>query len=172
MRKPVIWERRGSSPWSDRSRETSTTWLRDPRAATNPVRPGPRSCRCRGDATGQRHYVASVVVTRKTARSPEGDAGTERAPKSGIYPLPTGPGPVDSDDTLGVRRSVGLNNSRHQRDDNAAINLARWASLGSVGAPVKRGAEHQTESYSAAGDDTRKGSPALVGPNNSARSAA
>ena len=63
-------------------------------------------------------------------------------------------------------------NSSHQRDDNAAINLARWASLGSVGAPVKRGAEHQTESHSAAGDDTRKGSPALAGPNNSVRSAA
>jgi putative transposase len=63
-------------------------------------------------------------------------------------------------------------NSSHQRDDNAAINLARWASLGSVGAPVKRGAEHQTESHSAVGDDTRKGSPALVGPNNSVRSAA
>jgi putative transposase len=62
--------------------------------------------------------------------------------------------------------------SSHQRDDNAAINLARWASLGSVGAPVKRGAEHQTESHSAAGEDTRKGSPASVGPNNSVRSAA
>jgi putative transposase len=59
----------------------------------------------------------------------------------------------------------------YQRDDNAAINLARWASLGSVGAPVKRGAEHQTESHSAAGDDTRKGHPALVGSNNSVRSA-
>ena len=63
-------------------------------------------------------------------------------------------------------------NSSHQRDDNAAINLARWASLGSVGAPEKRGAEHQTGVLSAAGDDTRKGSPALVGPNNSVRSAA
>ena len=62
--------------------------------------------------------------------------------------------------------------SSHQRDDNAAINLARWAGLGSVGAPVKRGAEHQTESHSAAGDDTRKGSPAPVGRNNSVRSAA
>jgi putative transposase len=61
--------------------------------------------------------------------------------------------------------------SSHQRDDNAAINLARWASLGSVGAPVKRGAEHQTESHSAAGDDTRKGGSALVGSNNSVRSA-
>ena len=60
----------------------------------------------------------------------------------------------------------------HQRDDNAAINLARWASLGSVRAPVKRGAEHQTGSHSAAGDDTRKESPTLVGPNNSVRSAA
>jgi putative transposase len=62
--------------------------------------------------------------------------------------------------------------SSHQRDDNAAINLARWASLGSVGAPVKRGAEHRTESHSAAGEDTRKGSPASVGTNNSVRSAA
>jgi putative transposase len=62
--------------------------------------------------------------------------------------------------------------SSHQRDDNAAINLARWASLGSVGAPVKRGAEHQTKSHSAAGDDTRKGSLTPVGPNNSVRSAA
>jgi len=61
--------------------------------------------------------------------------------------------------------------SSHQRDENAAINLARWASLGSVGAPVKRGAEHQTESHSAAGKDTRKGSPTLVGAINSVRSA-
>jgi putative transposase len=49
--------------------------------------------------------------------------------------------------------------SAHQRDDNAAINLARWplgqsGDLGSVGAPVKRGAEHQTEPRSAAGKDT------------------
>jgi putative transposase len=62
--------------------------------------------------------------------------------------------------------------SSHQRDDNAAINLARWASLGSVGAPVKRGAERQTEPRSAVGDDTRKGSLASAGPNNSVRSAA
>ena len=62
--------------------------------------------------------------------------------------------------------------SSHQRDDNAAINLARWASLGSVGAPVKRGAEHQTESHSAAGEGTRKGSPTSVERNNSVRSAA
>jgi putative transposase len=62
--------------------------------------------------------------------------------------------------------------SSHQRDDNAAINLAHWASLGSVGAPVKRGAEHQTESHSAAGEDTRKGGPEPSGSNNSVRSAA
>jgi putative transposase len=62
--------------------------------------------------------------------------------------------------------------SSHQRDDNAAINLARWASLGSVGAPVKRGAERQTEPRSAVGDDTRKGGPTSVGLNNSVRSAA
>jgi putative transposase len=62
-------------------------------------------------------------------------------------------------------------NSTHQRDDNAAINLARWAGLGSVGAPVKRGAEHQTESHSAAREDTRKGTPALVGANNPVRGA-
>ena len=61
--------------------------------------------------------------------------------------------------------------SSHQRDENAALNLARWASLGSVGAPVKRGAEHQTESHSAAGQDTRKGSSTSVGPNNSVRRA-
>jgi putative transposase len=62
--------------------------------------------------------------------------------------------------------------SSHQRDDNAAINLSRWASLGSVGAPVKRGAERQTEPRSAVGDDTRKGGPTSVGLNNSVRSAA
>ena len=63
----------------------------------------------------------------------------------------------------------------HHRDDNAAINLARWTSgrsgdLGGVAAPVKRGAEHQTGSFPAAGDDTRKGGPASVGLNNSVRS--
>jgi len=52
--------------------------------------------------------------------------------------------------------------TEHHRDDNAAINLARLASLGSVRAPVKRGAEHQTEPCSAAGEDTRKGGPAIV----------
>jgi putative transposase len=59
----------------------------------------------------------------------------------------------------------------HQRDDNAAINLARWASLGSVGAPVKRGAKRETGPRSAAGEDTRKGGPASAGLNNSVRSA-
>ncbi|MGA9076901.1 MAG: IS607 family element RNA-guided endonuclease TnpB [Acidimicrobiales bacterium] len=60
----------------------------------------------------------------------------------------------------------------HQRDDNAAINLARWVGLGSVGAPVKRGAEHQTGPRPAAGEDTREGGPATAGLNNSVRSAA
>lgn len=61
--------------------------------------------------------------------------------------------------------------TEHQRDDNAAINLA-CQGLGSVGAPVKCGAEHQTEPRSAVGVDTRKGGLAKAGPNNSARSAA
>jgi putative transposase len=61
--------------------------------------------------------------------------------------------------------------SSHQRDENAAINLARWESLGSVGAPVKRRAEHQTEPPSAAGVDTRKGDPISVGLNNPVRGA-
>jgi putative transposase len=60
----------------------------------------------------------------------------------------------------------------HQRDDNAAVNLARWASLGSVRAPVKRGAECKTGPSPASGDDTRKGSSATAEPNNSVRSAA
>ena len=51
--------------------------------------------------------------------------------------------------------------------------VVRSASLkvGTEG-PVKRGAEHQTESHSAAGDDTQKGDPVSVGSNNSVRSAA
>lgn len=61
--------------------------------------------------------------------------------------------------------------TKHQRDDNAAINLALQG-LGSVGAPMKCGAEHQTGKFSAAGEDTRKGSPATAGRNNSVRSAA
>lgn len=60
----------------------------------------------------------------------------------------------------------------HHRDDNAAINLARLGDLGSVGAPVKRGAEHKTGPRPAAGRDTRKRHLANAGSNNSARSAA
>ena len=64
----------------------------------------------------------------------------------------------------------------HQRDDNAAINLARWPTghpgdLGGVAAPVKRGAEHKTGPCPAAGEDTREGGPAAAGLNNSVRSA-
>jgi putative transposase len=51
--------------------------------------------------------------------------------------------------------------STHQRDDNAAINLARYEErtsvVGPVGAAVKRGADHKTELRSAGGDETRKG---------------
>jgi len=47
--------------------------------------------------------------------------------------------------------------AHHQRDDNAAVNLARWTGdLGSVGAPVKRGAKHKTGPRPAVGDDTPK----------------
>jgi putative transposase len=52
----------------------------------------------------------------------------------------------------------------HQRDDNAAINLARYepltagdSALGPVGAAVKRGANHKTRPRRADGDETRKG---------------
>ncbi|MGH9138807.1 MAG: IS607 family element RNA-guided endonuclease TnpB, partial [Acidimicrobiales bacterium] len=48
----------------------------------------------------------------------------------------------------------------HQRDDNAAINLARWqppaGDLGSVGAPVKQGAGRKTRPRRAGGEDLRK----------------
>jgi putative transposase len=51
----------------------------------------------------------------------------------------------------------------HDRDDNAAINLARWSppsgDLGGVAAPVKRGAEHKTRPRRAVGKDTRKRQP-------------
>jgi len=50
--------------------------------------------------------------------------------------------------------------ARHQRDDNAAINLARWApgrAVGPVGAAVKRGANRKTEPRSAGGNEARKG---------------
>jgi putative transposase len=62
--------------------------------------------------------------------------------------------------------------AQHQRDDNAAINLAKAANLGAVGAPVKRGAEHKTGPRPAAGQVPRKGGPASAEPNNSVRSAA
>jgi putative transposase len=52
----------------------------------------------------------------------------------------------------------------HQRDDNAAINLARYeppatgdSALGPVGAAVKRGADRKTRHRRAGGDETRKG---------------
>jgi putative transposase len=51
----------------------------------------------------------------------------------------------------------------HDRDDNAAINLARWSppssDLGGVAASVKRGAEHKTRPRRAVGVDTRKQRP-------------
>jgi putative transposase len=54
--------------------------------------------------------------------------------------------------------------TRHQRDDNAAINLARYeppatgdSALGPVGAAVKRGADRKTRPGRAGGDETRKG---------------
>ena len=54
--------------------------------------------------------------------------------------------------------------ARHQRDDNAAINLARYeephpgdSALGPVGATVKRGADRKTRPSRAGGDEARKG---------------
>jgi putative transposase len=54
--------------------------------------------------------------------------------------------------------------TRHQRDDNAAVNLARYESpvtgdsvLGPVGAAVKRRADRKTRPARAGGDETRKG---------------
>jgi putative transposase len=50
----------------------------------------------------------------------------------------------------------------HQRDDNAAINLARYEEpssvVGPVGAAVKRGADRKTRPSRAGGDEARKGS--------------
>jgi len=62
--------------------------------------------------------------------------------------------------------------AEHQRDDNAAINLARLGDLGGVAAPVKRGAEHKTRALLAVGEDTRKGGLVFAKPNNPERSAA
>ena len=52
----------------------------------------------------------------------------------------------------------------HQRDDNAAINLARYeeprpgnSALGPVRATVKRGADRKTRPSRAGGDEARKG---------------
>jgi len=51
--------------------------------------------------------------------------------------------------------------ARHQRDDNAAINLARYEDtvsvVGPVGAAVKRGADHKTGPRPAGGCEARKG---------------
>ena len=63
--------------------------------------------------------------------------------------------------------------TEHQRDDNAAINLARYAGgLGGVAAPVKRGAERKTGPRPAVGEDTRKREPAPAGSDNPERGAA
>lgn len=45
---------------------------------------------------------------------------------------------------------------RHDRDDNAAINIARLGDLGSVGAPVKQGADRKTGPRPAGGEELRK----------------
>jgi hypothetical protein len=60
---------------------------------------------------------------------------------------------------------VGACRTRHQRDDNAAINLARYedtdtesgSAVGPVGAAVKRGADHKTRPRPAGGCEARKG---------------
>ena len=64
----------------------------------------------------------------------------------------------------------------HQRDDNAAINLARWEEpatvVGPVGAAVKRRADRKTEPRSAGGDEARKGErrhPTLEQPRDGVR---
>jgi hypothetical protein len=63
----------------------------------------------------------------------------------------------------------------HDRDDNAAINLARWtppsSDLGAVAAPVKRGAEHKTRPRRAVGLDTRKPWPDTSDRSNLVRGA-
>jgi putative transposase len=63
----------------------------------------------------------------------------------------------------------------HQRDDNAAINLARWeepaTAVGPVGAAVKRGADRKTRHRRAGGREARKGTgdPAGEQPRNGVR---
>jgi putative transposase len=55
----------------------------------------------------------------------------------------------------------------HQRDDNAAVNLARWeepaTAVGPVGAAVKRRADRKTGLRPAGGDETRKGTGRQAG---------
>jgi putative transposase len=55
----------------------------------------------------------------------------------------------------------------HQRDDNAAINLARYEDtvsvVGPVGAAVKRGADRKTRPSRAGGREARKGTSQLAG---------
>lgn len=55
----------------------------------------------------------------------------------------------------------------HHRDDNAAINLARWQDntsvVGPVGAAVKRGADRKTGPRPAGGDEARKGPSPTAG---------
>ena len=55
----------------------------------------------------------------------------------------------------------------HQRDDNAAINLARYEEalsvVGPVGAAVKRGADRKTRPRPAGGSEARKGTNRTVG---------
>ena len=55
----------------------------------------------------------------------------------------------------------------HQRDDNAAINLARWeepsTAVGPVGAAVKRGADRKTGPRPAGGREARKGTSQPAG---------
>jgi putative transposase len=50
---------------------------------------------------------------------------------------------------------------RNERDDNAAMNLARWeepsTAVGPVGAAVKRGADPKTRPSRAGGCEARKG---------------
>jgi putative transposase len=73
---------------------------------------------------------------------------------------------------IGHRQDIGWNEhwtcagcgTRHQRDDNAAVNLARYeepspgdSALGPVGAAVKRRADRKTRPGRAGGDETRKG---------------
>ncbi len=55
--------------------------------------------------------------------------------------------------------------SRHNRDDNAAINLARYSEgdVGTVGALDKRGAEHKPRDFRAAGRETTKVCSGLTG---------